>query len=174
MHRPPLSRRPFLNGRSGYFVALVASGFSLFSFCVFPFADSCIFIFCSQGYFVQELSKGNALSWTLLAVVIITCIIALIGSLRTSSPALAISLIASSLVSICLFLWGIIGLVNTQVSFGKVTIDIGIWLCLFGMIVAAIGGMVSLTGARRFTPPGRFRESSSTFEWEQEDFDRWQ
>ncbi|HJT55152.1 MAG TPA: hypothetical protein VJ761_01555 [Ktedonobacteraceae bacterium] len=147
MQTPQLPRS-FLNGRVGYVVALAGSAISLFSFCAIPFGYTCFFVFCSSLSFWQQLVQDNVLSWVLLVVIIITCIVALIGTLLTSSPALAISLIVFGLIGTGLFLWTI----TRVATIPNTSIAIGIWLCFFGMIVAAIGGVAAITGSRPLHP----------------------
>lgn len=149
MQTPQLPR-PFLSGKAGYFVALAGSSISLFSFCAMPFGyAACFLFFCSSLFWGQQLSQGNMLAWILLIIVINSCIIPLIGVLRTSSSALAISLIVFGVIGAGFFLWGIIQLANAP----DTSIAIGIWLCFFGMVVAAIGGIAAITGSRHFHPP---------------------
>jgi hypothetical protein len=106
----------------------------------------------------SQLSGGIAFVWISLVVAIAACIVSLVFTIRKSSRAIggAVSLIVLGLIGAGIFLFMIISITNELNSLGSagstypttststVSIGIGAWLCVIGMVATAVGGIVAI------------------------------
>ena len=157
MQAPELARSSS-KGKTGYIVALAGSILSLLSFHVFPFISIVLLGPYTLSQILQlaeklgspgsssgvtPISETVGLIWLSLIVAIIAGIVALVFTIRANSHAVgAVSLIILGVVGSGIFLY-MINKVNVP---PYISIGAGAWLCVFGMIAAAVGGIVALTG----------------------------
>jgi hypothetical protein len=161
MQTPPVYR-PSSKGKIGYIVALAGGVITAISFLAIPFISVMGIISLSMlqilnyantyGSALGSLSSSSSSTttasqisaavifiWLSLVIAIISCIVALIFTVRKGSRAVAgaVSLLVLGVIGTGIFIF-----IIAQIGAGYVAI--GGWLCVLGMLAVAIGGLVAL------------------------------